>query len=184
MSRIASAFVLIVLMAANAYAVDPPNRFFARLQPFDASGRPVDSNAVGRARVDVLNDGTALKFSVSVAGIENMVMAHIHVSPTPVAVTEDAGPVAVWFNGGPPPANSLKRVINGGLAAGYIISNGDLVSWDPVGDPLSGTIAGLVKAMREGRATVAVHTDDQDPNTPTGRQGDSRAGEIRGTLLP
>ena len=37
-------------------------------------------------------------------------------------------------------------------------------------------------AIEEGRASVVVHTDDLDPDTPTGIAGDSRAGELRGTL--
>jgi len=49
--------------------------------------------------------------------------------------------------------------------------------------PLAGgTIAGLVAAVSEGRASVFVHTDDLDPGTPAGVAGDSRAGELRGTL--
>ena len=53
--------------------------------------------------------------------------------------------------------------------------------WDPA-DPEAGTVSGLIAAIEEGRASVIVHTDDLNPDTPTGVAGDSRAGELRGTL--
>jgi len=53
--------------------------------------------------------------------------------------------------------------------------------WDPA-DPEAGTVQGLISAIEEGRASVVVHTDDLDPTTLTGVAGDSRAGELRGTL--
>ena len=108
-------------------------------------------------------------------------MAHIHISPTPVEVTDPAGPVAFWFTGGPPQDTTLAERVNGRLAEGFIITNGQLVSWD-MADPLDGTVEGLIQAITEGRASVIVHTNDQNPDTPTGVQGDSPPGELRGTL--
>ena len=72
---------------------------------------------------------------------------------------------------------------DGRLAEGYIITDGDVDTWDAT-EPDAGTVAGLIRAIEEGRASVVVHTDDLDPETPTGVEGDSRAGELRGTLLP
>ena len=108
-------------------------------------------------------------------------MAHIHVAPEPVEVTDPAGPVAFWFTGGPPPGTTLTERVNGRLAEGFIITEGQITLWD-ASDPLAGTVEGLVNAIMEGRASVIVHTDDLDPDTATGVQGDSRAGELRGTL--
>jgi hypothetical protein len=156
-------------------------RFKAHLEGFNAGGAAVATNATGEAKVEVIDGGTALNFRVNVAGIENLLMAHIHVAPEPVELTGPAGPVAFWFIGGPPPDTTLAERVNGRLAEGYIITNGQLVSWDTE-DPLDGTVEGLITAIEEGRASVIVHTDDQDPDTPTGVQGDSRAGELRGTL--
>jgi len=129
----------------------------------------------------VIDDGTALNFRVKVEGIDNLLMAHIHISPVPVEITDPAGPIAYWFTGGPPPGTNLTERVDGTLADGYIITNGQLQVWDAT-DPTAGTIAGLVNAISEGRASVVVHTDDLDPDTPTGVAGDSRAGELRGTL--
>lgn len=171
---------LSITVAATAYA-DPPIRFDADLEGFNAGGVPVDTPAHGKARVEVIDGGTALRFRVDVKKIFNLLMAHIHVAPVPVEVTDPAGPVAYWFTGGPPPGTVVTERVNGRLAEGYIITNGDLQTWDP-NDPTAGTVAGLITAIEEGRASVIVHTDDLDPNTLTGVQGDSRAGELRGTL--
>lgn len=168
------------LTAGNALA-DKPMRFDAKLFGFNAAGAPVATNAQGRASVEVIDGGTAIKFKVNVAGIDNLLMAHIHIAPEPVQLTGGAGPVAFWFTGGPPPGSVNTETVNGTLAEGYIITDGSLSVWDD-SDPAAGTIAGLIAAISEGRASVVVHTDDLDPETPGGVAGDSRAGELRGTL--
>lgn len=160
-----------------------PLRFKAHLEGFNAGGVPIATNATGQAKVEVIDDGTALAFRIKVAGIDNLLMAHIHVAPEPVEITDPAGPVAYWFVGGPPPGANLTETVNGRLAEGFIITDGEVADWDiNGGTPDSGTVAGLIRAIEEGRASVVVHTDDLDPNTPTGVAGDSRAGELRGTL--
>jgi hypothetical protein len=162
-------------------AAAKPLKFDANLFGFNAGGVPIATTAQGRATVEVIDDGTALNFRVKVAGIDNLLMAHIHISPVPVQLTDPAGPVGYWFTGGPPPGTNLTERVNGTLADGYIITDGQLEVWD-TSDPTAGTIAGLITAISEGRASVVVHTDDLDPDTPTGVAGDSRAGELRGTL--
>jgi hypothetical protein len=174
------ALVLGMTVAGHGLA-DRGGRFDARLEGFNAAGTPVPTNATGTARVEVIDGGTALKFRVNVAGLDNLLMAHIHIAPEPVSLTGPAGPIAFWFVGGPPAGTTVTERINGRLAEGYIVTNGDLVVWDAT-DPDSGTVKGLIEAIQEGRASVVVHTDDLDPNTPTGVAGDSRAGELRGTL--
>ncbi len=174
------ALALGFLAIGNA-AADKPMKFDAKLFGFNAAGAPIPTNAQGQAKVEVIDGGTALSFRVNVAGIDNLLMAHIHVAPAPVDLTEPAGPIAFWFTGGPPPGTTLTETLNGTLSEGYIITDGQLAVWDD-SDPAAGTIAGLITAISEGRASVVVHTDDLDPDTPTGVAGDSRAGELRGTL--
>ena len=175
-------FILVLgcFAAGNAWA-DKPTRFDAKLFGFNAGGVPIATNAQGHASVEVIDDGTAIKFKVNVAGIDNLLMAHIHIAPAPVELTDPAGPIGFWFVGGPPPGTTNTETVNGTLAEGYIVTDGDLTIWDP-SDPTAGTIVGLVTAISQGRASVVVHTDDLDPGTPTGVAGDSRAGELRGTL--
>lgn len=180
-----SATLVIAIALMGAVQASPPMHFQANLQPFDVAGQPVATNATGQARVKVIDDGTALSFQVKVTGIRNLLMAHIHVATgpvtLPVSVTEPAGPIAYWINGGPPPELTVEERVNGSLAEGFIFTDGDTVSWDPV-NSLDGTVDGLIDAIKEGRASVIVHTDDLDPDTPAGVAGDSRAGELRGTL--
>ena len=162
-------------------AADDTMKFDAKLSGFNAAGAPIPTTAQGRATAEVIDGGSALSFRVKVAGINNLLMAHIHIAADPVELTDPAGPVAFWFTGGPPPGTNLTETVNGTLAEGYIITNGQLSSWDAT-DPADGTVEGLINAISEGRASVVVHTDDLNPDTPTGFPGDSRAGELRGTL--
>lgn len=180
MKKIIAVCVVSLLMMGNSYA-DKPERFKAQLEGFNAAGAPIPTAATGQARVEVIDDDTALTFRVNVEGIKNLLMAHIHVAPAPVMLTDPAGPVAVWFTGGPPPGTVVRETVNGRLAQGFIITDGQVVNWD-LADPAAGTVQGLIDAIAEGRASVIVHTDDLDPDTPTGTAGDSRAGELRGTL--
>ncbi len=180
-----AALALGLFLAGSAVA-DSGLRFKARLEGFTLAGVPVDTRATGEARVEVIDGGSALQFRVNVAGIDNLLMAHIHVAPvgsaTPVRVTDAAGPVAFWFVGGPPPGGTLGETVNGRLAEGYIITNGDLAAWNDPNDGMAGTIEGLVNAIMEGRASVIVHTSDGDATTTVPMAGDSPAGELRGTL--
>jgi hypothetical protein len=173
------------LAVATSAQAQKPQRFQAQLQPVNAGGVPVVSNAEGRAEAEVVDGGTAVAFKVKVAGIENLLMAHIHVKTPadagPVNINESAGPIAYWFTGGPPAGTTLTERLDGSLAEGFIVTDGSLVSWEPA-NPLDGTVAGLIEAIEQGRASVVVHTDDLNPDTPTGQPGDSRAGELRGTL--
>lgn len=180
MKKIMVACAVSFLMAANTFAATPMT-FKTQLEGFDAAGVPINTTATGQARVEIIGGDTALWFRVKVQGVDNLLMAHIHVAPEPVMLTDPAGPVAVWFTGGPPPGTVLTDTVNGTLAEGYIVTDGQLEVWD-LTDPDSGTVEGLISAIEEGRASVVVHTDDLDPDTPTGTAGDSRAGELRGTL--
>ena len=102
MRNIVLALALGVIVVGNAEAAKPM-KFSAQLDGFNAGGAPIPTNAQGRAVVEVIDDGTAVNFRVKVAGIDNLLMAHIHIAPAPVMLTDPAGPIAYWFTGGPPP---------------------------------------------------------------------------------
>jgi hypothetical protein len=168
-----------LVVAGNAQA-EPGLRFQTHLEGFNAGGAPVATNATGQAQFEVIDGGTAVRYRINVAGIENLWMAHIHVSPVPVAITDPAGPIAFWFaptnaNAGPPAGTSVEEPIQGNLASGLIYSDGQ---------NLSGTgVQGLIAAMSEGRASVVVHTNAfGDPAFPLGDAGNSPPGELRGTI--
>jgi len=165
-----------VCIAATAFA-DKPMRFDTHLEGYNAGGVPVPTSATGQARVEIINNGTAVYFQVEVAGIFNVFMAHIHVngaSAAPIQLTDPAGPPVFWFTGGPPTGGTLTETINGSFARGFIITDADLVS--------PNTVAGLVDAIKAGRASVIIHTRDTTGTIPAGTQGNSFPGELRGTL--
>jgi hypothetical protein len=156
--------LLFVSLGLTSVAVaGPPTRFDAQLSGFNAGGAVVDTNAAGVGKVEIVDNGTAIYYQINVAGLDGAFMAHIHVANAPVRLTDPAGPVVVWFFGGPPPvaADAISERINGSLARGYIVTAADLAS---------GTVADLIAAIREGRASIIVHTVE------------SPAGELRGTL--
>ena len=178
------------LCAAGIVNADRPIRFKAHLEGFNAGGAPVATNATGQAKFEVIDDGTAVRYSVKVAGIENLWMAHIHVAPAPVAITDPAGPIGYWFaptraSSGPPAGVSVAERIQGNLASGIIYSDADLVGVlapDPA-NPEGTGVSGLITAMMEGRASVVVHTNAfGDPAFPAGAAGNSPPGGIRGTI--
>ena len=151
-----------MFLSATALA-DAPERYDAQLSGFNATGAVVDTNAAGIAKVEVVDNGTAIYYQINVAGLDGAFMAHIHVAPEPVQLTDPAGPPVFWFFGGPPPsaADNISEPINGSLARGYIVTDADLTS---------GTVADLIAAIQQGRASIIVHTVE------------SPAGELRGGL--
>jgi hypothetical protein len=156
-------FLFVLLGLTSVAVAGPPARFDAQLSGFNAGGAVVDTNAAGVAKVEIVDNGTAIYYQINVAGLDGAFMAHIHVAAEPVQLTDPAGPVVVWFFGGPPPdaGDAISEPINGSLARGYIVTAADLAS---------GSVADLIGAIREGRASVVVHT------------AESPAGELRGTL--
>ena len=113
-----------------------------------------------------------MHYKLTVANIENVWMAHIHLAEEPGG----NGPPVVWLypSAPPPPAESIPG-FNGVLAEGTI-NAADLV------DLLQGkSLDDLRAAMEQGLTYVNVHTNDfEDP--PNSGPGDFRGGEIRGEI--
>jgi hypothetical protein len=156
----------------------PTERFTAHLTGGDANNNFVDTTATGQAVFEVVDDGTAIRYRVNVAGIENLWMAHIHVA----ADAGGNGPPAFWLvpttpQAAPSAPNNVTERIQGNLASGYVMSDAQLG-----GLLAGGTVGDLVDAMAKGRAYVVVHTNDFDPDTPSGVAGDSPRGELRGAI--
>jgi hypothetical protein len=114
----------------------------------------VDSKGTGQAHMRLNKEETELSFKVTVANLDNVTQAHIHMAPAGV----NGFPVAFLF--GPDPDPSAQ---NGVLAEG-VITEADLIG------PLTGNFAGLVEALRAGNIYVNVHTSANP------------GGEIRGQL--
>jgi hypothetical protein len=76
--------------------------------------------------------------------------------------------------------------VDGELSGGFIMTDAQLsgpLTFDPNNAATTG-VAGLIKAIEEGRATIVVHTSDLDNtnNQTPGVAGDSPAGELRGLI--
>ena len=175
------------LFAHNSEAakLKEQTRFQAPLAGFNAGGATVNTAATGHAKVEVIDGGTALEFRVNVSGINNLWMAHIHVAPQRAVLTENAGPIAFWIASARPPGSVLSETLNGRLAQGYVITNSQVEDWDDTAEgngPVEGTVAELIDAIKQGRASVVVHTRDPQGIIEPGTAGNSPPGELRGTL--
>ncbi|MCH8192707.1 MAG: CHRD domain-containing protein, partial [Planctomycetes bacterium] len=132
---------------AVAYMIpDPPAALTATLTGTAAG---TDSSATGMAVFQPNADGTAISYVLSVTGLENATMAHIHVSDEPGA----NGGVAVWLYPAGPPPTLIPGSFTGVLGEGEITA-----------DSLAGSLAGesldaLIQAIQENRAYVNIHTE-------------------------
>ena len=196
MHKLLSTIALGLALSAGSATADSGERFTAKLQGGNLSGDFIRTRATGVAQFRVVDSfeivagakvpAKAIEYRLNVAGIDNLFMAHIHVAATgPVADNQPVGPVAFWFVPTTPGApNSNVKDVDGRLADGFVMTDAQLVgplTPDPARPDDTG-VAGLIKAIKEGRATVVVHTNDLDPTTPTGVAGDSVAGELRGLI--
>jgi hypothetical protein len=163
-------FTVVALTAAVATAAFADNQIYtAHL----TGGSEVPSNlspAQGQAIFWPNKDGTAIRYKLIAANIDNIFMAHIHNAPAGVN-----GPIVVWLYPDAPPAQLIVGPFNGVLAEGSIEAN-DLMG------PLAGQpLSALLAEMAAGRTYVNVHTTDNDPNTGPA-PGDIPSGEIRGQI--
>lgn len=119
---------------------------------------PRPSKAQGQLTLRLTADGT-LVYRLTVANIEDVTQAHIHLAPA-----GSPGPVIAWLYPAAPPATLIPGTSNG------VLAEGTLTDANVVG-PLAGTgIAGLIDAIRAGNAYANVHTVLYPP------------GEIRGQV--
>lgn len=184
------AIVLSLGLAGTALADDGGGlRFKAHLVGGDLAGNPILTRATGEATLSVIDNGTAIRFNVKIAGIRNLWQAHIHIAPAgPVAPNQPVGPIAFWFvpTSNAAPNSNVAQTFEGEMAGGVIMTDAQLfgpLQFNPM-HPADTGVAGLIKAIEEGRATIVVHTNDLDNsnNQTPGVAGDSPAGEIRGLI--
>ncbi|HEX6913340.1 MAG TPA: CHRD domain-containing protein [Longimicrobium sp.] len=114
-----------------------------------SGGEEVPANTTksrGHARFWLSEDGTQLTYRLTVANIENVTQAHIHLAAPGVN-----GPVVVFLYG----FNPAGITTNGILAEGTL-TQANLIPRPAIG--FGGTMAELVAAMRGGGAYVNTHT--------------------------
>jgi hypothetical protein len=181
MSRRPPHLSLLLVLAACAGADDPgADEMTAPLfdvktgaQGFHASASgeeevpPRPTNAVGNATFRLSDDGTELHYKLSVANIENVVQAHIHLAPRGVN-----GNIVAFLYG---------LVASGGGRVDGVLAEGTITDADLINDLAGMTIADLVAAIKAGNTYVNVHTNDGVGAINTG-PGDFPGGEVRGQI--
>ena len=120
-----------------------------------------DSLARGMAVFKLSADGSSLDYSLSVANLNNLHMAHIHLAPA-----GSNGGIVVWLYPSAPPAQLIEGRTSG------ILMTGTITDADLVGALTGMTVADLVEHIENDNAYVNVHTMPDFPG-----------GEIRGQIV-
>jgi hypothetical protein len=165
-SRILKIAVAALLVAIPGCGDDEPTGLATSFSASLSGADEVPANAstaTGTATLTV--SGSQINYTVNVTGLQNALLAHIHVAPV-----GENGPVRLNLCGtGDPQPPCVSGT--GVLATG---TNGTTVGGI--------TFEDLLSAMRSGDAYVNVHTDNGQPPPNTG-PGDLVAGEIRGQVV-
>ena len=161
--------MVVGMLALGLLAVAPAARAGDNFVATLSGGQEVparDTQARGVATFKLNGDGTALRFKLNVANIDNVVAAHIHCGAVGVN-----GPVGVTLFMGAPGGGR----VNGTLAEGTITAPdaGNGCGW--------ADLAAVLAAMGSGSTYVNVHTNDGVDPVNTG-PGDFPGGEIRGQV--
>jgi len=144
--------------AASAQSASAPHNLRTHLSG-DEEVPVRDTSAQGQAIFQVNKEGTAITYKLSVANIENVTQAHIHLAPA-----GSNGGIVVWLYPAAPPSQLIPGRSQGTLGEGEITASSLVGALS--GKPLSDLLA----AMRSGGAYVNVHTLQFAP------------GEIRGQI--
>ena len=161
----------IVLTAGSAFAANSKNVGTHLHGDEEVPARP--TRAQGQATFRVNDDGTAIRYKLNVANIENVIMAHIHIAPP-----GENGGVVVWLY--PSTTPNVQDPPGGGRLQGPI-AEGTITAANLVGDLAGHPLSDLLDAIESGDAYVNVHTNDGVAPINTG-PGDFPMGEIRGQL--
>jgi hypothetical protein len=187
MSPRTTAGALALLLAACAESADPPTASEFRLDvvvtpeagtPDNALNfvahtvgeeevPPRDTKAQGQAVFHLSADGTTMYYRLTVANINNVVQAHIHLAPRGTN-----GNIVVFLYG---------LVPSGGGRVNGVLAEGSFTAADFINDLLGDPMSDLIAAIQSGGAYVNVHTNDGVAPINTG-PGDFPGGEIRGQV--
>lgn len=139
-------WVLSVLLSPRAVVLSERIEFRAELKAY-RHGMPVDSRARGEVVFRLIEDGSALKYRLSVRSIRDITMSHLHLGGG-----EHLSTPVVWLYPSSPPPRLIPGVFEGVLAEGKITA-ADLLG------PLKGkSFDILIKEIRAGHTYVNVHT--------------------------
>ena len=144
--------LLILVMAPGALA--RPTTYTAHLTGAEEVPA-VDTDAVGQTVLQLNRDGTALRFRLIVANIDDVTQAHIHLGER----GENGDVVAFLFG-----------FVAEGVTTNGVLATGTITDADLVNPLAGGSLDDLVAELNSGNAYVNVHTVDH------------AGGEIRGQI--
>jgi len=153
-----SLLVLLLLLATASLATASESKTVYRALLSESPA--AESDAHGNSVFQFADDGSQVKYTLVVNGLDDTFMAHIHVAAEPGA----NGPIVLWLYPSAPPSELIPGTFNG------LLNSGTATSADLTGAMGVNTLEDLRAAIEEGRAYVNVHT--------TAFPG----GEIRGTI--
>lgn len=128
-----------------------PQTFTAKLTAATDGPKPVVTTATGQFSMMVREDDASLEYELSLQGIEDVYMAHLHLSEGEGAY----GPMVAWLY----PAHHARKAqpmhgpINGVLCSCKINSS------DLMGTLEGKTVQDLLDAIKAGKVYVNVHTE-------------------------
>lgn len=105
------------------------------------------SKAHGKATFELNKDGTVLNYKITVTGIEDLTMSHIHLAPA-----GKDGPITVWLYPSAPPPMPKDGKFEGTLAEGKITAEN--LQGELKGKPLGA----LIEKFDAGGAYANIHT--------------------------
>jgi CHRD domain-containing protein len=105
------------------------------------------SQAHGKATFELNKEGTVLHYKITVSGIEDLTMSHIHLAPA-----GKDGPIAVWLYPSAPPPQPKGGKFEGTLAEGKITAEN--LQGELKGKPLGA----LIEKFDAGEAYANIHT--------------------------
>jgi hypothetical protein len=159
---LAIATIALVLLpgATSVGASAPATHFVAHLSGAQEVP-PTDSTGTGKLDIQLVSDGTKLRFKLTSNGVSQITQSHIHIGAPGVN-----GPVTVFFFAQPPAP--WGSVTGDNFEVSGVRTAADV---HQAANP-SITFADLVTALRSGNSYVNIHS----PTHP--------GGEIRGLIKP
>ena len=116
--------------------------------PLSGAASGSGSDAHGNAVFMFKDDGSSMKYKLVINGLDNVLMAHIHVAETPGG----NGPIVLWLYPDAPPPSLIPGTFNG------LLGSRTVTSADLTGAVGIASFADLVTAIDQGLAYVNVHT--------------------------
>ncbi len=134
--------------------------FVAELLPDTLGVRPVESAARGRVELELIENGQALAYKITVQELEDAFMSHLHLG----SPEDRYGSLVVWLF----PADGKRREVIEGRFDG-VLAQGIIRAADLTGALARFELAELLAAVRAGNIFADIHTRRNVPGELRGQ---------------